>query len=807
MLLDFRLAWRALRRAPTFAITAILTLAIGIGGSTAIFSVVNAVLWRPLPFHEPGNLVRLWESHAATGRTRVGVAPLNAGDWLARSTVLEGIALFDVSAEPVVVEVAQARQAAVTPNFFALLGVRAAEGRTFTPVTREGQAAEREVILSHEFWQRAFDADRGIVGRTVSLEGRPGGVVVGVLAPEFSFPPGTEVWTTAAPRKVDRASRDYGAIGRVKESMNAESAKADLHSVSDALAREFPATNAGWSVEVVALQDSVVGPHRLSLLTLLAAIAFVMLVGCANLSNLLLARGMARQGEFAVRAALGASRAQIARLLMTETAIIALIGGAAGWLIAGAALPVLLRLADESIPRLADARLNIPVLVYCAAAAGASALLAGLVPALRLSRTDLQAAMRPSSERVTGSHLNARLQRVIVAGELAACLVLVLGALLFTQTFVRLNQRDLGFDPAHVISIDARMPLYRSLDPNRWQRLAADTTDALERLRRTPGVDAASATSDPPLTGNLLTTELSFPGESREGRALYHRVSPGYFRTLGMTLVQGRDFTNADASDLALLPDARAGKPRQGAVIVNETTARTYWPSGNALGQFLSTNYDARVVSRREVVGVVRDIVSEGRREAPPIEVYIPYLEDPSFAMTLLVRTLLPPDQIVPVLRREIQAAASDLSIANVRALDDVVKQSLASPRFGAVLVSAFAAAALLLAAVGVYGVCAFGVSTRAREIGIRLALGATRQDIVVLFLKQAAGPAGLGLAVGVVGALALSRLVAALLFGVAATDPISVATAIFMLVTVALVASYLPVRRALRAVDSRFQI
>jgi putative ABC transport system permease protein len=800
VLQDLRLAWRSLRRAPTFAITAILTLAIGIGGSTAIFSVVNAVLWRPMPFHEPDNLMRLWESHTEDGRTRVGVAALN-----------------DVFAEPVVIGLdakgradraqVQARQAIVTPNFFAVLGVRAAAGRTFTPQS----GPEREVILSHEFWQRAFDADHAVVGRSVSLEGRAGGVVAGVLPPGSSFPPDIEVWTTVTPGKADRNSRDYGAIGRVKPArafgVTVKDVRADLQSVAAALAQEFPATNAGWTVEAIPLRESVVGPHRLGLLTLLAAIAFVMLVGCANLSNLLLARGMARQNEFAVRAALGASRARIARLLLTETALVALIGGAAGWFIAGAALPVLLQLADKSIPRLADARLNASILAYCAAAAGVSALLAGLVPAIRLSCTDLQTTMRPSSERVTGSGSNARLQRVLVAGQLAACLVLVLGALLFTQTFVRLNDRDLGFDPAHVISIDARMPIYRSLDPNRWQRLASDTSAALERLRATPGVDHASATSDPPLSGNLLTTDLTFPGETRVGRAFYHRVSPGYFRTLGMTLVQGRDFTNADASDLALLPDPRAGKPRQGAVIVNETTARTYWPPGNALGQFLSTSFDMRVVSRRAVVGIVRDIVSEGRREPPPIEVYIPYLEDPSFAMTLLIRTALPTDQIVPVLRREIRLAAPDLSVANIRTLDDVVKQSLASPRFGAVVVSSFAAAALLLAAVGVYGVCAFGVSTRVREIAIRLALGATRQDIVFLFLKQAAGPVGLGLAAGAAGALALSRLVAALLFGVSATDMVSFATAIVVLVSVALVASYLPVRRALRVIETSWDV
>jgi putative ABC transport system permease protein len=800
VLLDLCLAWRSLCRAPAFGITAILTLAVGIGGSTAIFSVVNAVLWRPLPFHDPDRLVRIWESHPEDGQTQLGVAALNAGVWLARSAALDDIALFDVFSEPVVIDAAQARQAIVTPNFFTLLGVRAAEGRTFTALN----GSDREVILSHEFWQRAFNADRTIVGRTVSLEGRAGGVVVGVLPPGFSFPPGAEVWTTVNPRRVDRTSRDYGAIGRVKATLSAAAAQGDLQSVAAALARDFPATNAGWTVEVTPLRDALVGPHRLGLLTLFAAIAFVMLVGCANLSNLLLARGVARQSEFAVRAALGASRARIARLLLTEIAVVAIIGGAAGWFIAGAALPVLLQLADASIPRLADARLNASVLIYCASAAALSALVAGLVPAIRLSHTDLQTTMRPSSERVTGSGSHARLQRVIVAGELAACLVLVVGALLFTQTFVRLNGRDLGFDSAHVISIDARMPLYRSLDPNRWQRLATDTSAVLQRLRATAGVDTASATSDPPLTGNLLTTDLTFPGETRVGRAFYHRVSPEYFRTLGMTLVQGRDFTSADASDLALLPDPRAGKPRQGAVIVNETTARTYWPKGNALGQFLSTSFDMRVVSRREVVGIVRDIVSEGRREAPPLEVYIPYLEDPSFAMTLLVRTALAPDQIVPVLRREIQAAAPDLSVANIRTLDSVVQQSLASPRFGAVLVSAFAAAALLLAAIGVYGVCAFGVSTRLREIAIRLALGATRHDIIFLFLKQAAGPVVLGLVAGAIGALALSRLVAALLFGVPATDAVSFAAAIVLLVIVALVASYVPVRRAVRTIECR---
>ncbi len=798
MLADLRLAWRSLRRSPTFATTAILTLAIGIGGSTAIFSVVHAVLWRPLPFHEPERLVRVWESHPAGARSRVGVSAATAGDWLDRTSVLESLALFEVGAEPLVMGPSvQASHAIVTPNFFSVLGVHAAAGRTFSLDAQPG--ADREVILSHALWQRLFGADPATIGRDVSLEGRAGGVVVGVLPAGFSYPPGIDVWTSTPARAAGRDARDHGAVARVRTGVRTDALQTDLQRVAAGIARDHPGTNAGWTAEVEPLRASVVGAHRLGLFTLMAAVIFVMLVACANISNLLLARGMARQSELAVRAALGASRAQVARLLLAEAVLVALLGGLAGWFIAGVALPVLLTFADQSIPRLADARLNLTVLGYCAAAAGVSAMLAGLVPAVRLSRGDLQAAMRPAGERVTGMGAHARLQRLIVAGELAACLVLLLGALLFTQTFARLNAIDLGFDPDQVISIDARMPLYRTLDRNRWQRLATDTSAALGRLRATPGVIAASATSDPPLSGNLLTTDLTFPGETQTGRAFYHRVSPEYFRTLGMSLVQGRDFTGQDASDLALLPDPRSGTPRPGAVIVNETTARTFWPNGNALGQFLSTSFDMRVVSRREVVGIVRDIVSETRRGAPPVEVYIPYLEDPSFATTLLVRTEMPPDDIAPALRREIRVATPDLSIANIRALDEVVDQSMASPRFGAVLVTTFAGAALLLAAVGVYGVCAFAVSNRGREIGIRLALGATRQHIVRMFLKQAAGPIGLGLAAGAVGALVLGRFVATLLFEVTPTDFVTFATAVALLVAATIVATYLPVRRVLQ--------
>ena len=807
MLLDLRLGWRSLRRSATFTTTAILTLAIGIGGSTALFSIVNAVLLRPLPFHDPERLVRVWESHPADGKEHVEVSAANFDDWRQRSSTFEDLALFSVDTYPIVLGVGdtaiQATEAVVSPNLFSLLGVRPAAGRSFeTARERRGPLEASEVILSHALWQRAFGADPAVVGRTVRIEGVPGNVVVGVMPAGFSFPARTEFWVPAYASRAagaPRADRSYGAVGRLKPNVSLAGARADLQSIAAVLARDHPATNAGWTVAVMPLHDSMVGSHRLGLMTLFAAVAFVMLVGCANISNLLLARGVARRSELAIRAAVGASRGRIARLLFTETAVLASLGGAAGLVLAGVLVPVLVRLAGENVPRLAEARLSAAALAYCAVAVVATACIAGLAPALRMSRTDLESAVRPAGERSTRVNTDTRLQRMIVAGELAICLILLVGAMLFIQTFVRLQTIDLGFDPDHVISIDARVPIYRTLARNRWQLLAADTTAVLQRLRTIPGVQAASTASDVPLSGTLLTTEVTLPGEPRSRQAFYHAVSPDYFRTMGMTLVQGRDFTEDDASDLARLPDPAAAVPRQGAVIVNETTARAFWPAGNALGQFLSTSLDARGLNRRQVVGVVRDARSATLRGVPPAEVYVPYLEDPSFSMTLLVRTPVPADRIVPILRREMRDVNADLSTANIRMLDDIVSDSMGSSRFSAWVVSAFAVTALLLSAVGVFGVFAFGVAARVREIGIRMALGATGPDITRLFLKQAAGPVCMGVTAGAAGALVLGRLIAALLFGVAPTDPVSFAVATVLLVAVALVASYLPVRRVIR--------
>lgn len=806
---DVRAALRTLRRSPVFATTAIATLALGIGASSAIFSLVHAVLLRPLPFPEPTRLIRIWESNPAKGDDRVLVAKANAAEWRHRSKALTDIALFNVSTEPTVLGFGdvsvQVKHATVTSNIFDVLGVQPAIGRLFGAVPeRRGPLDGTELVVSHGFWQRALGGDPSAIGRTVRIEGAAGSVLVGVMPPGFAPPGDADIWTPIGTAPGRRDNRMYGAIARLAGAATLRSARAELRSIASTIAIQYPATNEGWTVSVVPLHEAMVGNHELALLTLLGAVSFLMLVASANVSNLLLARGIGRRDELGIRASLGASRARLARLLLTEAFVLAVFGAALGIVFAWLLLPTLIQLAGSTVQRAADARIDWMTIGFATAVGFVSATVAGLLPALRHSRTEANVSVVAGGARLTSSRADTRLQRWVLAGEFAVCLVLLVGAMLFAHTFVNLRAVDLGFDPEHVISIETRVPIYQTLAPNRWQLLASQTTEALDRVRAVPGVLAASAASDLPLSGNLTTTDVTLLGETQARTALYHRVSPDYFRTMGMHLVQGRDFTNEDMSDLARLPDPRGASPRQGAVIVNEATAKAFWPAGNAVGQFLSTSYDARPVSRRRVAGVVRDARSESLRRGAPAEVYVPYLEDPSFAMTLLVRSERPAFQIVPAIRRELRAVSTELSTADVRMLDDVVGDSLRTSRFNALVLSAFGIVGLFLSALGVFGVFAFGVASRAREVGIRMAVGATARNIVQMFLSHAIGPILSGIVVGTVASFLFARVVGSMLFGVAATDSASYVVAAVTMAGTALLASYLPVRRLLQSDPAR---
>jgi putative ABC transport system permease protein len=790
-------------RSPIFTITAVATLAVGIGASTAMFSVLNAVLLKPLPYHEPDRLLEVFEVNPSEEK-QAGVAPENFRDWQQRSQLLD-LALFVVDGAPTVIGIGdgsvQARAAFVTPNLLTVLGVRPALGREFSAASVGGTGANStEVILSHDFWRTAFAGDSAVLGRNVRIEGRPGTIIVGVMPSGFSFPSGIDFWIPidASRTATQRNTRYARVVGRLMRGATLTAGRTELESIASTLSREYPETNAGWTVRLTALQETTNNDHRLGLLALFASTALVVLVGCANVSNLLLARGIARKGEIAVRRALGASRRQIVQLLLIESLALAIAAGAAGLALAYALMRVLVRLARRTVPAVAGADLNGTVLLYSLAASLTVAIVAGLLPAVRLSRSD-QLSVGAAEERSTWPDTHLRQQHLIITGELALCVALSIGAMLFVRTFVALSRVELGFDPAHVISIDARFPMFRTTGRNRWHLVAHDTSAMLQRLRTTPGLEAVSAINFPPLSGTLVPANVTLAGEKRSRLAFYRNVTTGYFRTLGIQLVAGRDFTDADISYLArsTVPDARVRE--EGVVIVNESAARFFWPNDTALGHTLSTEYDPGISGRR-VIGVVRDMRSAALRENnAPVEVYVPYLQDPSFAMTLLIRTRVPLAQVMPLIRNEIRQAAPDLSLANVRMLDDIVTDSMGSTPFTTLIVSAFAATALILSSIGVFSVFAFGVAMRTREIGIRLALGASASDVTRLFVNDAIRPIAAGVVIGTAIALAGAQILATLLFGITATDPVSFGAAITIVMAVSLAATYFPVRSALR--------
>jgi putative ABC transport system permease protein len=817
--MDLKLAVRGLRRSPAFTVSAVMTLAIGLGGCMAMFTLVQAVLLRPLPYPDADRLVRIRE-HQPDG-TQSEVSPGSFVDWRQRTATLSDIALFsddndsvDVGGSVITTPIGtiQVIDAVVSANFFSVLGVRPLLGRVIQGVL--APEVERGVVIGYALWRDAFAADPGIVGSAIRIEGRTVNTVVGVMPEGFSFPGRTQLWRADDFTRIGgtrRAFRSWGAIGRLRSGSSVEGAVADLSAISRQLEVEHPATNAGWTVSVQPLQDSQVGGYRRALLVLLGATALVILVGCANVSNLLIARGAARHREVAVRAAIGATRGRIVRELLTESLLIATVGVAGGLALAWWLLPSAVRLVGEVVPRVAGARLDGPAFALAALLLAATTLLIGLVPALKASRADLSGAIAAGGERSVSGGGRLGVQQWMVAVEIAASLVLLSGALLMIQAFARLRAIDVGFDPAHVVAAYARLPIFGAEADNplrRWVVLRNGTDQALQRLRTVPGVQAVAVTNDLPLSGSALLADIAFDEEPlRSGRemevsgrrAIYRRVSPGFFRTMGMTLRSGRDFRRDDASTEAQLLSPRS-EPREGAIIVNEAAARQWWPGLDPLQQSIRTNYDRVTTSSRRVVGVVADVRAGALTEPPSPEVYVPYFEDPSFAMTFVLRTTLPPDAIGPAIRRELIAVNRDFSTAAVRTMDDVVTRSMGSAPFRTLIVSVFSGVGLVLAAVGVYGVVAFGVAQRRREIGIRIALGARPADVAQLFLVQAIVPIGLGTVAGLAGAVALGRVIASLLYGVSPTDPYTLLTAAALIGSVGLIASYLPVRRALRA-------
>ncbi len=789
---DVRYGLRLLARSPGFAAVAIATLAIGIGASTAILSVVDAILLRPLAYADPERLVVLLHGDP---RGDGPVAPANYLDWKARGRSFESMGAAEYWTPNLTGGETPEKVWALrmTPEVLPLLGVRPALGRFFLP-SEAAAGANHVVVLGHGAWTRRFGADPGIVGRPITLDGEPY-TVVGVMPPSFQFAPfwatNAEIWAPLdlMPRASSRTSSSLRIFARLRGGVSLDAARREIAAITAGLEREFPGTNR--HVAVTPLLEKVVGDVRPALLVLLAAVGLVLSIACANVANMLLARSSARQREVALRSALGASRGRTIRQLLTESLVLAVAGGAAGAAFGAWALKVLVTLAPEGIPRLAEVRLDPRIFLATLGVSLLSAVLFGLAPAIQSSDVRLQDALNEGGRAGSGRE-GGRLRNVFVAAEVAIAIVLLIAAGLMTRSFFALQAIDPGWNPAGVVTLEVsvsgtrhaapalRAPLYREI---------------LDRLAAVPGVAAAGAINHIPIAGDIWRfpyavegRPAALPGESPS--AAYRAVLPGYLSAMRLPLVRGRDVTLADDDGGARV------------VLVNERLAARQWPGEDAVGRRIMLDD----VNWLTVVGVVKNAVRSEWSEAPEDEVYLPAFQTrelmnsphPMAAyLTYVVRTDGDPAALAASLRAAIRSIDPTLPISEVRTMRSIVAQANARARFQMLLLAAFAGAAALLAAVGIYGVMSYAVSKRTREIGVRMALGAEPGQVLRLVVGQGMAVALAGAGAGLVAALLLTRLMASLLYGVGATDPPTYASVAALLLAIALTASWLPARRA----------
>lgn len=801
LLRDLRFGFRTLVESPGFTAVTILTLALGIGANTAIFSIVHGVLLKPLPFETPERLLTLWEyAPDDAGRMhRSRVTAANYFDWKAQNTAFEEMALFGSAGfnwtgdgEP-----EQLLGARVTASYFALLGVEPAIGRNFTEEDNE-PGAHRVVILGHGLWQRRFGRSPDVIGELLTLDGVPF-EVIGVAPPAVypTWPQATarlpflpvyqEIFVPMAldeERRSNRRSHLYGVLARLDEDATLEGARAEMETIAQRLADAHPSTNTGETVWMTPFLDELVGGVRPALLVLLGAVGVVLLVACANMAGLWIARSVARRQEVAIRTALGASRLTLVRQFLCESSILAVSGGLLGVGVAMVAVEVLIGLSPAQVPRLAESGLNLPVLAFALLVTLAAGALFGLAPALQLSKLELGDGTRSTSRQ--------RLGRGLVVAEISLAVVLVVGAGLVLQSFWRLARVDLGFRATNVLVAELSLPASSYSEPSSIGRFF----DALVRqVGALPPVEAVSIAYDHPLDSNW-TDSFGIPGRGETDEhlaATFRIVGEDYFRTVGVDVVRGRTFTELDDLD------------HPGAVIVNEAFVRRYFPDADPLGRAILTStprnvWGEPIPNRFTVVGIVQNVKFLGPDTPDEPAFYVPARQFPLPDMTLVVRTSdEAPANLAPRLREEVWALDGQLPIGNISTLARLLDEAFAQPRFNLLLLGAFAVAALGLAVIGIYGLLASDVARRRSEIGIRMALGARARDVITLVVGQGVRVIGAGLALGLVSALLGSRVLSGLLFGVSTHDPTTFAVVAGLLGGVALLASYLPARRASR--------
>jgi predicted permease len=789
LLKDIQFAVRGLLKRPGFTVIAVLTLALGIGANTAIFSVVNGVLFRPLPYPAPQQLVMTWENHQAKGGPeREWLSPPGFEDWRTQNSVFSHLSALNDwgptltgrdEPEPLV-------GAAVSHDMFDLLGVKPSMGRTFHP-DEDQPGAPNVVVLSHELWQRRYGSDQGILTKSISLN-EENFTVIGVMPAGFKFPVigNAELWRTLKPTANPRCQRGclvWRAIGRLKPESSIEKARVEMSLIAGRLESQYPESNSKVGVTLVPLHEQLVGSMQRPLLVLLAAVVLVLLIACANVANLTLARAATREKEIAIRAALGASRGRVIRQLLTESTVLAFAGGACGLLLAFWLLRFFIRLSPPGAPRFDEIGIDSQVLGFTLLVAVVTGLIFGLVPALHVSRSDLSNSLKEAAKGAASGSKGGRLRRFLVIAEMALALILLIGGGLLMKSFLQLQRVDPGFNADHVLTL--RLFLNRTHYPELQQALSF-YTQLLDRVQTLPQVQAAAATSTLPMSGDDTDTSFLIEGHpppppNQEPVAWYNSVSSDYFRTMGVQLVKGRVFTDHDDDKSPLV------------VVISETMARRYWPNEEPLGRRIG-NSSGRW---REIVGVVRSVKHFGLDADTPLLMYFPVRQVPARGMSLVVRTAGDPLSLVPALRGQVLLGDKNIAIAKVSTLDDLVSSSITQQRFILLLLGCFAALALALAAVGIYGVMSYAVTQRTHEIGIRMALGAKTVDVLRLVVKGGMTLALIGVAIGLAGAFALTRMMATLLFEVTPTDASTYAIVSVGLLFVALLACYIPARRA----------
>jgi len=811
---DLRFAFRQLLKNPGFTAVAVLTLALGIGANTAIFSIINGVLLKPLPYPEPDRLVTLWERSPQRGIEQERVSGPNYLDWRAQNTALadlsvspgwEGAETFNLVLHDTTAKVCASYTSA---SLFATLGTKPMFGRTFLP-EEDRKEGNRAAVLSHGLWQRHFGGDSNVIGRTLTVDtyGRREYTIVGVMPPGFGLPSRCELWLPLGWMGVTlterRSAHWHNVIARLKPGVTLAQARNELNTIQARLKQVHPGETIGSEVAVVPLLDQALGRNlRTALMVLWSVVAGVLLIACANVANLMLARAAIRQKEIALRLAMGARRWHVIRQLLAESILLAVIGGLIGVLLGWWGLQLFVAASPGNIPRLNEVTLDGTALGFTLGISVLTGVLFGLAPAWQFSRPDLNEALKEGTRGASAGTATGRTRNLLVVAEVALSVVLLAGAGLMLQSLARMLRAERGFQPEHLLTaeLDFSVSGFTTWVRPTATRPQVPLRELIERLRALPGVQAVGAGS------RLLRRENLPPAQpiaifgrptlkpEEQPTAEFKGITPDWLRALGARLLRGRDFTEADTLEAP------------GVVLINETLARRYFPNEDPIGQRFKMGSQQPPLSATnvwglpewsEIVGVIGDVKSLNPHPEAVPEVYQSYWQYPMQGPTLLVRTTGDPTTLAEAIRRETKAVVANLPPPLIRTMDDLLSETVAQPRLQTGLLSLFAGVALVLAAVGLYGVLAYTVTHRHREIGIRLALGASKRNVLSLVIGQGMKLALSGVAIGVVAALALTRVIRSLLYGVTPTDPLTFAGVSLLLVAIALFACWLPARRA----------